>query len=400
MGIKLHETVEGSIAGMDKDGSGVIERAGRKRILVPNTLPGESVSATVMRRTKQGMQARLERVIEPSPDRVAPHCPYTGTCGGCKWQHAAYARQLSLKHDLILQAFAERNIGLPLGDIVGCPDPFYYRNRMDYVFGANGALGLKEAGRWWSVLDLSTCFLLSPASVEILERTRVWSRGTGLPFWNMKTHEGFFRYLVIREGKNSGQRLVTLVTHEPPDSAAEVLLQALPKALGDLATSVVWGINPRITDVSVAERIIPLKGNPWLEETVNGLRYRIAPNSFFQTNTTMAGVLQNAVKTTCGDVSDKTVLDLYCGAGFLTLALGPAKRLIGIEIDADAIEAAKTNAALNDVQAEFHASKAEVFDWIGIRPDVVVLDPPRAGLHPSVLETLRGALPPSLIYIT
>ncbi len=272
---------------------------------------------------------------------------------------------------------------------------------MDYVFDTDGRLGLKEPGRWWSVIDLSTCLLLSKKTAEILQRIRNWTRGTGLPFWNNKTYEGFFRYLVIREGKNTGQRLVLVTTSTPPDSVStQKIMEELPTVLGDLATSVLWGVNPHITDLSIPETISPLAGKPYLEEEINGLRYRIAPGSFFQTNTRMAARLQQTVKEFCQPLEEKSIVDLYCGAGFLTCSLSGARRLVGVEIDPLAIEAAKENANLNGITAEFHAEKSEAYDWTSACPQTVILDPPRSGLHPDVIKTLRRVVPASIVYVS
>ena len=272
---------------------------------------------------------------------------------------------------------------------------------MDYSFDFKGNLGLKQPGYWWSVLDLQTCFLLSEPSVEIMTRVREWTKKTGLPFWDAKFHRGFFRSLVIREGKNTGQRLITLITTSPPEKNYTEHMETLPSILGNLADAIVWGQTDMQADVSHAETSIPLKNNPWIYEEVNGIRYRIYPDSFFQTNTLMAKELQNKVLSYCGDMKQKHVLDLYCGAGFFSLALSKtAKKVTGIEQDSSSIESAKANAKENNLFADFYASKVEDYPWEKECPDLVVLDPPRAGLHPSVLKTLMKTLPHEIIYVS
>jgi 23S rRNA (uracil-5-)-methyltransferase RumA len=397
--MKLLQSVTGKIEKLTHDGSGAISRPEGKPVLVYNTIPGETVKAKIFKRSKEGLRAELEEVIEPSSDRVTPRCPYAGKCGGCKWQHAGYDAQLKFKLDDIIREFAGANVPCPISSVEPAPEQFFYRNRMDYVFGKDGELGLKQPGKWWATLDLETCFLLSEDSVEILKRVRDWTRASGLPFWNAKTQQGFFRYLVIREGKNTGERLVMLVTAK--DDGARKKLEELPSLLGDLATSVVWGINPTVTDLSVADEIIPLKGEPFIHETVGGISYKITPNAFFQTNSKMAERLQAKVAEFCGDLSGKTLLDLYCGSGFFSLKLaGSAKKTVGIELSAEAIECAKENAAANGVTAEYFASPAEDFDWKGYAPDVVILDPPRAGMHPRTIETVMAAAPKTLVYVS
>ncbi len=336
----------------------------------------------------------------PMP-KVDPLCPYFGICGGCASQDVAYADQVTAKQDAISEAFLRALPAVNFDAIVPCPEPYYYRNRMDYPFGYQGELGLKAKGKWWKTLDLETCFLLSKETPEILRRAREWTRASGLPFWNVKTHEGFFRYLVIREGKNTGERMVMLVTSKT-QSLSQEQKTSLVDLYTDVATSIIVGVNPTITDLSIPTSVEVLKGTPYLHEEVNGMKYRIQPASFFQTNTLMAAKLQDTVMEFAGDVKQKCVLDLYCGAGFFSLALArKAQRVIGIELDEAAITAADQNAALNGINnTRFIASKAEDFDWALQKPDVVVLDPPRAGLHPSVIETLTRALPERIVYVS
>jgi len=358
-----------------------------------------------------------------------------GKCGGCKWQHIDYQEQLAIKLDLIKKTFLEKEIEIPLTEVVPCSKQFFYRNRMDFMFGRNGELGLKETGCWWSTLDLPACYLLSEESNKILSQVREWTRTSGLPFWDNKTHEGFFRALVIREGKNTGERLITLVTNKPKNEAEKNIISKFSKAiqtnqhsntptLHDFITSILWGVNERLTDLSLADEIEVLKGTPYLHEEINGLKYRISPNSFFQTNSEMAAKLQDTVLEFASPIKDKTIADLYCGAGFFTLALARAgtKKIIGIEADEAGIEAAKVNAELNSdgvvkwwsdglpLEAlakwgvvEFLAAKIEDYfkDQSVIENfDTIVLDPPRAGLHPKVIETLLKILPSKIIYVS
>jgi len=398
--MKFGDKIDGTIERVAKDGSGLISRSLGKPIAVYNTIPGETVKATIVKRTKVAMRAELDEVVTVSPDRVVPRCPYAGTCGGCKWQHVSGERQLALKLDLIRDAFERSGQPCPITEVIPCPDPFYYRNRMDFVFGRNGELGLKMPDRWWTVLDLETCFLLSPESAEIVNRVRLWAKETGLPFWDSKTQQGFFRYLVIREGKNTGERMVMLVTASPTTYS----LQPTPfiEAIGDLATSVVWGINPLLTDLSVAAEIRPLKGDPWIHEEINGVRYKITPNAFFQTNSSMAAKLQDVVLS-YWQTEQTRLLDLYCGSGFFSLAAAkrrPSTQVMGIELDAEAIAAATENAAANGIQANYFVSRAEAYDWTAHNPDVVIVDPPRAGMHPDVIETLLRVRPQQIIYVS
>ncbi len=405
--MKPGTAITGVVARFDRDGSGLIDRAVGAPLRVPGAIPGETVTGHFTRRVKSGPLIALDRVEVPSPHRVPAPCPLFGRCGGCAWQHVDYPTQRQAKLDIFRRIAAEKGVDVPLRGVRRAPDAFFYRNRMDFAFGEHGELGLRAAGRWWDVLDLPTCFLISPESAEIVNRVRAWARVSGLPFWNAHRSEGFLRYLVIREGKRTGERLVMLVTAAPTGDE-RATMEALPALLDGLATSVVWGVNPSPTDTSAAQNIVPLRGDPWIFEQVGGIRYKITPNAFFQTHTAMAERLQQTAKAFCGDLAGKTFLDLYGGSGFFSLFLakshmpkakGPS-RIIGIELSAEAIACAKENASANGVDAEYFVSKAEDFDWKAYAPDVVLLDPPRAGLHPKVIQTILDARPTRLVYVS
>ncbi len=323
-------------------------------------------------------------------------CPNGGKCGGCPWFDLEYKVQLKQK----LEAINNTLKGvIPIDRVEPCSEPLHYRNRMDYAFGQPDMLGLKAVGSWDQVVDLDECYLLSKDGVEVLRRVREWARTTGLPFWDQKKKQGVFRYCVIREGKNTDERMVMVLVSE---NNGELKTDKLKTDLTDLATSIVIGINDQPTDVSRAGTIIPVKGDPWITETINGFSYRIHPNSFFQTNSVMAAKLQDTIQEFCGDLSDKTLLDLYCGAGFFSIALAQdCKKAIGIELEPAAIKGARQNAELNKIDnVEYHVSEAEKFDWTGEKPDVVILDPPRAGMNYKVLDTLREALPERIVYVS
>ncbi|MEI6510543.1 MAG: 23S rRNA (uracil(1939)-C(5))-methyltransferase RlmD [Candidatus Uhrbacteria bacterium] len=413
--MKLLQPISGTVDRLAPDGSGVINRPEGKPFLIYNVIPGEEVTATVVKRGPDGVRAKLDSIVVASPDRVAPRCPYAGTCGGCKWQHMDYTRQRQEKLNRLRSTFAEAATECPVESVVASPDQFYYRNRMDFTFGRDGELGLKMPDKWWAALNLETCYLLSPESVEIVNAVREWARSTGLPFWDGKTHAGFFRYLVIREGKFTGERMVTLVTTDPT-GLKSLGIDGIPRdfspagfvaAIGDRATSIIHGINDGITDLSISDVLVPLKGDPFIHEEINGVRFKITPNAFFQTNSAMAAKLQDEVVRHCEAAvtgkTNATVLDLYCGSGFFSLALAkrsPTMNVVGIEENAEAIACAKENVATNGVSAEYFVSKAEEFDWKSYAPDVVIVDPPRAGMHPKVIETLLEAAPPTIIYIS
>jgi 23S rRNA (uracil-5-)-methyltransferase RumA len=214
----------------------------------------------------------------------------------------------------------------------------------------------------------------------------------------VKKHTGYGRYLVIREGKFTNQRMVMFVTAAGELPAPEKLVAAL----GDLATTVYHGVNPTITDLSIADELTLLSGAPLLEEKIDGKTFSIHPNSFFQTNSAMAEALVHKVREFIGENKPEVLLDLYCGVGLFGICLaGDAKRVVGVEIDPKAIEMARANATRNGLtNAEYFAAKTESLIWENENPDTVIIDPPRAGLHPDVVKTLLSRKPKRLIYVS
>lgn len=404
--MKYGDRVTGTITGYDQKGRGVFDT-----VSVPFTCVGDEIEGMFVKREKGGKVVRLETVMTPGPDRVAASCSHAGTCGGCLWQHVAYEAQLREKRDMVNGALEGAGHDEHVQDVVACPTLFHYRNRMDYAVGWQGTLGLKEYGSWNRYVDLTTCLLLDEETPAILETTRGLMRDLKLEPWDARSHTGLFRYLVIRLGKNTGQRMVMLVVSDLT-RVSSAHRSSLTAHLSPLCTSLLLGEQPLVTDISTVQRVEALKGDPWIEETVGGVRYRIAPNSFFQTNTAMAAKLQEIVQGFVSPQSSvpspqsiETVLDLYCGLGFFGIFLAkrnPTVRVSGFEIDAEAIDLARHNAEANGVadRCSFKSGPAEDLSWKNIDADVVILDPPRAGLHPRVIKTLLDRKPPAIVYVS
>jgi len=397
--MKFGDRMTGNVTGYDDKGRGVFDT-----IVVPFACAGDTITGTFMKRDKGKKIVRLEEVVSPGPDRVAAPCPHAGTCGGCLWQHIAYDAQVRLKRDMVNAAFEHAGHEERVGDIVPCATTFHYRNRMDYAVGWQGTLGLKEYGSWNRYVDLSTCLLLDEETPAILDAVRGLMRDLKLEPWDARDHHGLMRYLVIRDGKNTGQRMITLVVSDA-SRIDEPSRNAITDRLSPLCTTLLIGEQPAVTDISTVQRVESLKGDPWIEEDVNGVRYRIAPNSFFQTNTVMAAKLQETVLGFISDVPQRSVLDLYCGLGFFGIALAkrdPAIRVSGFEIDAEAIGLATLNADNNGVadRCSFTSGPAEDLSWKDVDADVVILDPPRSGLHPRVIKTLMERKPATIVYVS
>jgi 23S rRNA (uracil-5-)-methyltransferase RumA len=375
---------------------------GKGRVAIPFSAVGDDVDATFIKRDSGVKIAKIETINTPGPDRVNAPCPHAGVCGGCLWQHLDYNAQLRLKKDMINRAFEKAGHEERIADVMPSIDQLYYRNRMDYVVGWLGQVGLKEYGSWNRYLDLSTCLLLNENAAEIMLIVRTLIKEFDLEPWDAKYHSGLMRYVVMRDGKNTNERMVMLVVSDASKISDEVRAVILER-LGKFATSLLIGIQALPTDLSYVQSTIALKGNPWLEEEVNGIRYRLAPNSFLQTNTKMAAKLQDRVLNLASGT--KKLLDLYCGLGFFGIAA--AKKLDdvsvnGFELDAEAISLATHNATTNGVadRCSFASGPAEDLSWKDVDADTIILDPPRAGLHPRVVKTVLEKAPQTIVYVS
>ncbi|MBP6945121.1 23S rRNA (uracil(1939)-C(5))-methyltransferase RlmD, partial [Patescibacteria group bacterium] len=412
--MKFGDDLQGRIERMDEKGRGVFTYQmphiadGTRQVAVPFTTTGDEIDATFMKRDQGNWIASLKEVTHPSSDRVTAPCPHAGVCGGCLWQHMSYPAQLELKRTQINQALERAGHEERLKDVVPSTNTLHYRNRMDYVVGWQGTVGLKEYGSWNRYLDLQTCLLLDDATPTILQHVRDWMKEHELAAWDARRHTGLIRYCVIRLGKNTNERMVTIIVKDAA-AISETARKGLTDRLAPLTTTLYLGENPEITDLSLAKTLTLLHGKEYLSEEVNGLRYLVHPNSFFQTNSDMAATLQTTVLRFLGldrAVSPSPspfVMDLYCGSGFFGIACAKAgARVYGHELDAPAIELAQKNAIENDVaeQATFGAGPAEDLDWKALSPDAVIIDPPRSGLHPRALEMLLEKKPPTIVYVS
>lgn len=341
-------------------------------------------------------------------------CSYFGSCGGCATQNIPYDEQLKLKAERVAAALALADVSVAL-KIHPSPQIWYYRNKMEFgvgdIYPAPPAgerlfhLGLKPKGRWYEVLDLSECYLLSPETPGLLEAVRVWAHENGISPYNKHKHAGLLRNLVVREAKNAPERLVMIVT-SPGEIAPEPLIKAVKAAYP--ATTILRGISAKLSDTAVADTLEVWEGPGFITEVLNfkgrQVRFRVSPQSFFQTNTKGAEVLYGILREWAADLSPKALLDLYCGAGAIGLSLADlCGNVAGAEINPGSVEDAKANAKLNGISnADFFAASVERFlpELLDRSPDVVVVDPPRAGLHPNALKELLARPPKNILYVS
>ncbi len=376
-------------------------------LFVRRGLPGDLVRARVTKVRPSHAEAVAVRVLEPGPDRVEAACDHFPACGGCRLQDLAYEAQLREKAAQVRDAF-ERIGGIadpPLEPALPAVSAFHYRNKLEYSFTRTEAgvgVGFHRAGRWDEVLDVERCWLTTDLGNALREAVRAWAREEGLEPYDQETRSGLLRHLIVREGRNTGQAMVVLIT-APGPLPCRSFVEAVTRL--SAVRSVHWGVNDRPADVTgVPTRL--LFGEEAIEEELLGLRLRVRPGAFLQTNTAMAERLYELVRVYAGLTGSETVLDLYCGIGAIGLALASqAKTVWGLEASEEAVACAQENTRLNGVgNAFFFAgdvgrSLEELRRRAG-RPDVVVVDPPRAGLSGPALRRVGALGAPRLVYVS
>ncbi|MBI9083799.1 MAG: 23S rRNA (uracil(1939)-C(5))-methyltransferase RlmD [Desulfobacterales bacterium] len=389
-------------------------------VFVDQTVPGDRVRARVVKKKKNFAEARIEELLEPSPDRVVPPCPYSGFCGGCKWQFLAYDRQLVYKRRHVAEAI--EHIGLIQGvDVlptVASERVFGYRNKMEFscsdrqwllpeemaagVKASGFALGLHVPGTYNKVLDTQACLLQPDLGNHIMEEVRQYMKNAGLPPYGLKSHEGFWRFLMLRHSVSRDQWMVNIITASENLSVVMPLAEALVAAHPEVV-SVVNNITARRAGVAVGETEVPLAGQPYLTDAIGHFQFKISANSFFQTNTRGAESLYGIVRAYAGLTGGETVLDLYCGTGTIAICLAAAaKEVIGIEMVASAVDDARENCRRNQVSncRFIHGDIKDVLAGAAAVPDVMIIDPPRVGMHQRVVEQVLELAPERIVYVS
>jgi len=406
--VSRDEELELRIDSLAYGGNGVARLNGFV-VFVRHGLPGDRVRARVTKVKRSHAEALATEIVRPGPLRVEAPCAHYPACGGCRFQDLAYEAQLEQKQAQVRDAF-QRIAGIadaPLEAIVPCePEIFHYRNKMEYSFAPSPdglVLGLHRAGRWDEVLDIDKCWLTTDFGNGIRDAVRSWAREEGLEPYSQADNTGYLRHLVVREGRNTGQALVQLVT--APGERFERgyfvdVLRAFPQV-----RSVHWSVNDRPAEVTHLPSEV-LWGDGYLEEELSGLRFRVRPNAFLQTNTAMAEKLYALAREAAQLSGGETVWDLYCGIGTIGLSLAAdALTVWGIEVSEESVACALENAELNGVtNAAFFAGNvgevvADLLDRSG-PPEVVVVDPPRAGLAGKALRRLGEIGAPRIVYVS
>jgi 23S rRNA (uracil1939-C5)-methyltransferase len=391
---------------------------------IDHAVPGDIVDLLVRKKKKNFGEATVQRFIQLSPLRTEPRCEHFGTCGGCKWQNSKYEAQLQWKEKTVKDAF-ERIGHLPvdtLRPIIPCADIYYYRNKLEFTFSNKrwltreeiesgetaedaDALGFHIPGMFDKVLDLRNCYLQSEPSNSIRAFVREYARTRQLSFFDIRKQQGFLRTLMIRNTIR-GDVMVLLSVFEYEEEALFSLLNALKNQFPQI-TSLLFTHNGKKNDTLEGLEIQTFAGEPYITEEMDGLKFRISAKSFFQTNSYQALRLYQITRDLCGFTGNETVYDLYTGTGTIAnFVASKAERVIGIEYIEDAVIDAAANSRLNGItNTAFFAGdmknvlNAEFVSQHG-RPDVIIADPPRAGMHEDVVRCIAECAPERIVYVS
>lgn len=392
-----------------------------KVVFVQGAIPGDVVNAFVFKNKKDWAEARINEVVKPSDLRKEPFCDHFELCGGCKWQMLGYEQQVIYKDQQVHDQL-ERLGNIEVEEylpIIPCKEDRLYRNKMEFTFSNKRYLGKEDMEArlpfekevlgfhapkvFDKIIDIETCYLQAEPTNAIKNFVRQYALENDLSFQDIRNHEGFLRNLIIRMNKK-GDVLLNIVVRENDQEKIKSLCEALQKEF-DAITSLHYTVNAKMNDSIYDLQVSHFSGEKFITETLGDVRFKISPKSFFQTNSKQAEVLYDVVKEFVGQVD--TLYDLYCGTGSIGLYLANnCKKLIGVETVEDAIADAKTNALNNQIDhSSFFAGDvikvctSSFFAEHG-KPDCIIVDPPRAGMHNKLVEKLKEIAAPRIVYVS
>lgn len=420
--MKKGQIAEGIVERVEFPNKGIVYTADGDRVIVKNTIPGQKVSFAVNKVRKGRAEGRLLQVVEHSSIETDSACPHFGACGGCIYQTLPYEEQLKLKSEQVKKLMDDAVNGTCEYEFLGIkpsPKQYEYRNKMEFSFGdeyKDGplALGMHKRGSFYDIVTVTECQIVDADFRAILKATLDFFRQHGQKFYHRLRHEGYLRHLLVRKAAKTGEILIDLVTttQDPGSTMNEnELLSAWAETLCGLSLEgTIRGIlhtkNDSVADVVKNEGTDILYGEDYFYEELLGLRFKISPFSFFQTNSLGAEVLYSTAREFIKEqnsLDGKTVFDLYSGTGTIAQMLAPVcKEVVGVEIVEEAVEAAKENAALNGLSnCRFIAGDVlKVLDNVPEKPDYIVLDPPRDGIHPKAITKIIDYGVENMIYIS
>ncbi len=419
MGIKKGQVLELDITDIAFGGKG-LARVNNFAVFVDQAVPRDRVIARIIKKKKRHAEARIVEILEPSPHRITPKCRYSGFCGGCKWQGIEYDKQLEYKRNHVSESI--ERIGMikdvMVRPVISSEKIFGYRNKMEFScsdrrwllpeeMGVEGmdtgfALGLHVPGTFYKVLDTEKCFLHPDMGNRILDDVRTFIRKSNIPVYGLRSHEGFWRFVMLRHSAGYDQWMVNIITASEDIEAVRPLGDMLLKKYPEIV-SVVNNITSRKAGIAIGEYEVLLGGEPYIKDKIGKYEFKISANSFFQTNTAGAQKLYQAVKEYVSPAGNEMVVDLYSGTGTIPIWISDSvKQVIGIEINQDAVADAEKNCRDNGVSnCRFIAGDIrDKLIKITDRPDVMIIDPPRDGMHKDVVKRVLEIMPGKIVYVS
>lgn len=411
-----------SIIDIAEEGRGV-GKTDELVLFVEKAVPGDVADVLVYRSKKNFGEGRIINLQKPSEHRTQPFCEHFGTCGGCKWQHMTYAAQLQFKQKSVADALTrlakiDVNGMLP---IVPSPEDRYYRNKLEFTFsnkrwlndGENrtdepmdmDALGFHIPGRFDKILDIRHCYLQADPSNAIRISINEFAKRESYSYYDLKAHTGALRNLIIRTS-STGELMVIVVFAYASQPEIDQLMAFVDQTFPQI-TALLYIVNQKKNDTIFDQEVIAYKGPEYIHEAMDDIKFRIGPKSFYQTNSVQAKKLYDITRDFAGFTGNELVYDLYTGAGTIAnFIAGSVREVVGIEYVPSAIEDAKINSAINNItNTKFYAGDMKdvlVPDFIGQhgKPDVIITDPPRAGMHPDVVQRLMEIEAPKIVYVS
>jgi 23S rRNA (uracil1939-C5)-methyltransferase len=419
MTIKRGAALELDIERVAFGGKGIAKPDGFA-VFVDGTVPGDRVVARIMRKKKNFAEARVLEILRPSELRIPAPCRYSDHCGGCKWQFLPYEVQLGFKREHVAESL--HHIGLlrdvPVHPVIPSEKVFEYRNKMEFSCSdrrwllphelgredipADFGIGLHAPGTFFKVLDIEACLIQPALGNEILAETRRYIRESDRPVYGLKSHRGFWRFLAVRHSVSRNQWMANIVTAREDREAVQPLAERLRERFPEVV-SVVNNVTARKAGVAAGEFEVHLSGESKIRDRIGEFDFEISANSFFQTNTRGAERLYGVVRDFAGLTGTETVMDLYCGTGTIGIFLsGSAREVLGIELAESSVADARRNAALNGANnCRFLAGDMkDALPTADAKPDLVIVDPPRVGLHKDVIPRLLELAPRRIVYVS
>lgn len=407
--MKKGEIYEGKVTEVNFPNKGKVE-CENGTVTVKNVIPGQNIRFMINKKRSGKYEGRLLEVLEKSPlESVTDICPHFGVCGGCAYQSVSYENQLAIKEGQVKKLIDNVCSDYEFLGITGSPVTTAYRNKMEFTFGdefKDGplSLGLHKKNSFYDILTVTGCRNIDEDYSKILKITVDYFNEKKLPFYHKMTHKGYLRNLLVRKAYKTGEIIIDIITSTQIDFDLSEYAELLKKAdyKGTL-NGILHTVNDSLADAVINEGTKVLYGKDYIYEELLGLKFKITPFSFFQTNSLGAEVLYTKTREFVGEIDNQVVFDLYSGTGTIAQILAPvAKKVVGVEIIEEAVVAARENARLNGLDnCEFIAGDVlKVIDDIKDKPDMIVLDPPRDGIHPKAIDKIIDFGVNKIVYVS